>query len=52
MFAKDLPNKKYFRHKDTKTRSLIIINIYFLCFGAIVAILSGLSGLGISGGRQ
>ena len=40
MFAKDLSNI-YFRHQDTKTRSLIIINIYCLCLGAFVAILSG-----------
>ncbi len=39
---------KYFRHQDTKTRSLIIINIYFLCLSAFVAILSGLSGLGLN----
>ena len=38
---------KYFRHQDTKTPSLIIINIYCLCLGAFVAILSGLSGLGL-----
>jgi hypothetical protein len=25
---------KYFRHQDTKTRSLIIKNIYCLCLGA------------------
>ena len=30
-----------------KTRSLIIINIFCLCLGAFVAILSGLSGLGL-----
>jgi len=39
---------KYFRHQDAKTRSLIIINIYGLCLGALVAILPGLSGLGIN----
>ncbi len=38
---------KYFRHQDTKTRSLIIINIYCLCLGAFVAIFSGLSGFGL-----
>ena len=48
MFAKDLSNKIFSppRHEDTKTRSLIIINIYYLCLGAFVAILPGLSGSG------
>jgi hypothetical protein len=39
---------KYFRHQDTKTRGLIIININYLCLGAFVANLSGLTRLGIS----
>ena len=43
MFAKDLSNTNIFA---TKTRSLIIKNIYCLCLGAFVAIVSGLSGSG------
>jgi len=46
MLAKDLSNPPAADHQDTRTRSLIIINIYCLCLGAFVAILSGLSGLG------
>ena len=39
---------KDFRHQDTKTRrheAFFIIIIFFLCLGAFVANLSGLSGL-------
>ncbi len=46
MFAKDLSNKIFSppRHQDTKFN---YNNIYFLCLGAFVAILSGLSVLGV-----
>jgi len=44
MFAKDLSNPPAAGHQGTKTRSLIIIKFYFLCLGAFVAILCGLSG--------
>jgi hypothetical protein len=33
-------------------RSLLIINIYCLCLGALVAILSGFSGSGFQTGRK
>ena len=45
MFAKDLSNPPAADHQDTKAQSLIIIKILSLCLG--VAIISGLSGLGI-----
>ena len=46
MFAKDLSNKVFSppRHQGTK---FFIIIIFSLCLGALVAILSGLSGLGL-----
>jgi hypothetical protein len=45
-------SKKKFRHQDTKTRSLIIININCLCLGTFVAIFSGVSRLGITKGES
>jgi len=46
MFAKDLSNKIFSppRHQDTKLK---YNKQFFLCLGALVAILSGLSGLQI-----